>query len=61
MTISNHTSSRSDQFSAGFFKQLLVVASGEGTGNHADLRKFEIHAITLRTINVSYLHGLRPD
>ena len=52
VTISNYTSNNSEQFSIGFFKQLLEVAAGEGSGNHADLTKFGIHSITLRAMKV---------
>ena len=43
-------STDNNQFSLGFVKQLLEVASGEGSGNHADLTKFGIHSITLRAL-----------
>ena len=51
--ISNFTSAPEEQFSLGFFKQLLSIATGEGSGNHADLTKYDIHSITLRALQVN--------
>ena len=33
-----------------FFEQMLQIGTGEGTGNHANLIKHGIHAITLKTV-----------
>ena len=50
--ISNSTDLPNQQLSLGFFKQLLSIATGEGSGNHADLTKYDIHSITLRALQV---------
>ena len=40
--------SKSDEISVLFFKQLHQIGTGEGTGNHANLIKYGIHALTMR-------------
>ncbi|CBY37989.1 unnamed protein product, partial [Oikopleura dioica] len=41
---------RYHDFSKLFFKQLFQTGSGYGSGNHADLIKYGIHSVTLRTV-----------
>ena len=41
--------SKSEEISPLFFRQLLQIGTGEGTGNHASLIKHGIHALTLRS------------
>ena len=43
---------RYHDFSKLFFKQLFQTGSGYGSGNHADLIKYGIHSVTLRTVKV---------
>ena len=52
--ISNSTDLPNQQLSLGFFKQLLSIATGEGSGNHAVLTKYDIHSITLRALQVEW-------
>ena len=56
MRIMNDTASaeiyRIQDFSKLFFKQLFQTGSGYGSGNHADLIKYGIHSVTLRTVKV---------
>ena len=56
MRIMNDTASaeiyRVQDFSKLFFKQLFQTGSGYGSGNHADLIKYGIHSVTLRTVKV---------
>ena len=54
VTISGETGpTENDKPSSLFFKQLLQLGTGEGTGNHANLIKHGIHAITLITVRCS--------